>query len=333
MSEAAYPASDLRLVDAFRGKRVLVLGVLMLDRYLWGRVERISPEAPVPVVDVERETFSLGGAANVAHNLAALGAEPLLLGVVGDDATGARLRAELARAGVRDEHLVADLERRTTVKTRIIAHQQQVVRADEEDTEAVAGALLRRLTDAVERLVPEADAVIVSDYGKGVIEPGLLQPAISLARAHRLSVSVDPKEKHFPSYQGATVITPNQLEAGQAFGRRITDEASLFAAGWGLREQLDLDCVLITRGPDGMSLFERGGRHTHLPTVAREVYDVTGAGDTVVSVFALALAARADFVTAARLANHAAGQVIRHAGTAVCPPEVLKASLADTAGE
>jgi len=333
VTDAPSLASDLRFVDAFRGKRVLVLGDVMLDRYLWGRVERISPEAPVPVVDVERETFSLGGAANVAHNLAALGAEPLLLGMVGDDAGGARLSAELARAGVRAEHLVADLERRTTVKTRIIAHQQQVVRADEEDTDAVAGPTLRRLAAAVERLVPESDAVIISDYGKGVIEPELLRPAIALARQHRLSVSVDPKEKHFPSYQGATVITPNQLEAGQAFGKRITDEASLLEAGWGLRERLDLDCVLVTRGPDGMSLFERGGRHTRLPTVAREVYDVTGAGDTVVSVFALALAARADFVTAARLANHAAGQVIRHAGTAVCPPEDLKASLSRGAGE
>jgi rfaE bifunctional protein kinase chain/domain len=333
VTAASNPTSDLRLVDDFRGKRVLVLGDVMLDRYLWGRVERISPEAPVPVVDVDRETFSLGGAANVAHNLAALGAEPLLLGVTGDDAAGERLAAELARAGVRADHLVADLERRTTVKTRIIAHQQQVVRADEEDTDPVTGAAWRRLADALNRLVPAADAVIVSDYGKGVIEPELLRAAIALARESRLSVSVDPKEKHFPSYQGATVITPNQLEAGQAFGKRITDEAGLLEAGWGLRERLDLDCVLVTRGPDGMSLFERSGRHTHLPTVAREVYDVTGAGDTVVSVFALALAARADFVTAARLANHAAGQVIRHAGTAVCPPEELKASLARGAEE
>ncbi len=328
MSDATPLASDLRLIDAFRGKRILVIGDVMLDRYLWGKVERISPEAPVPVVEVVRETFSMGGAANVAHNLSALGAEAWLVGVIGDDPAGARLAGELMRAGVRGEGLIRDLERRTTVKTRIIAHQQQVVRADEEDTDPLAGPLLRRVVDAVERQVPEVDGLVLSDYGKGVIEPDVLRPAITLARAQGLCVSVDPKERHFASYQGATVITPNQQEAGQAYGRRITDEASLAEVGWGLRERLDLDCVLVTRGADGMSLFERGGRYAHLPTVAREVYDVTGAGDTVVSVFALALAAGADFVTAARLANHAAGQVIRHAGTAVCTPSELKASLA-----
>jgi D-beta-D-heptose 7-phosphate kinase/D-beta-D-heptose 1-phosphate adenosyltransferase len=229
---------------------------------------------------------------------------------------------------VRTETVVADPERRTTVKTRILAHQQQVVRADEEDTEPVRGPALRRLMDAIERLAAGVDAVVVSDYGKGVVHPETIRPAISLARAHGVSVSVDPKENHFASYQGATVLTPNQHEAGQAFGRRVVDQESLAEVGWGLRERLDLECIVITRGPEGMSLFERGGRTTHIPTVAREVFDVTGAGDTVVGVLALALAAGADFVTAASLANHAAGRVIRHAGTAVVSPEELKASFA-----
>jgi D-beta-D-heptose 7-phosphate kinase/D-beta-D-heptose 1-phosphate adenosyltransferase len=327
VSTAVPQVADLRLVDAFRGKRLLVVGDCMLDRYLWGRVERISPEAPVPIVQVERESWSLGGAANVAHNLAALGAEPVLVAIVGEDAAAATLRTELRRRGVRDDALVADAERRTTVKTRIIAHQQQVVRADEEDTDDVVGPPLRRLVEQIERALPAVDAVVVSDYGKGVIQAETLRVAIGGAAARDLTISVDPKENHFPSYRGVTVITPNQYEAGNAFGRRIIDDETLREVGWGLQERFEIACVVITRGAEGMSLFERGGRYTHLPTAAREVFDVTGAGDTVVGVFALALAAGAAFVAAARLANHAAGEVIRHAGTAVATPEDLKAAL------
>jgi len=333
VTTASASASEIRRIDGFRGKRVLVLGDAMLDRYLWGRVERISPEAPVPVVEVERETYSLGGAANVAHNITALGGEAVLVSVCGEDASAERLRAALHRAGVRSETLVTDAERRTTVKTRILAHQQQVVRADEEDTDPVRGTALRRLVDTLERVAPDVDAVVVSDYGKGVVHPDTIRPAVTIARANGVSVSVDPKESHFASYQGVTVLTPNQYEAGQAYGRRVTDEESLAEVGWGLRDRYDVECVVITRGPDGMALFERGGRVTHLPTVAREVFDVTGAGDTVVGVLALALAAGADFVTAASLANHAAGRVIRHAGTAVVSPEELKASFAPVGTE
>jgi D-beta-D-heptose 7-phosphate kinase/D-beta-D-heptose 1-phosphate adenosyltransferase len=243
------------------------------------------------VVDVERESFSRAARPTWRTTSRPLGGEAVLLSVVGEDASGEQLRSALARAGVRAESIVADPERRTTVKTRILAHQQQVVRADEEDTEPVRGPALRRLHAALERLVPEVDAIVVSDYGKGVVHPDTIQPAISLARANRITVSVDPKQDHFSSYQSATLLTPNQLEAGQAFGRRITDEETLAEAGWGLRERYDLECLVITRGAGGMSLFEREGRYTHLPTVAREVFDVTGAGDTVVAVMALALAA------------------------------------------
>jgi D-beta-D-heptose 7-phosphate kinase/D-beta-D-heptose 1-phosphate adenosyltransferase len=317
-----------RWVDALAGRRLVVLGDVMLDRYLWGRVERISPEAPVPVVEVERETYTLGGAANVAHNIAALGGAPRLVGVVGEDAAGERLRAELSARGLSDADLVLDPGRRTTVKTRIVAHQQHVVRADEEDRYPTGGAVTRRLVEAVERLLPEADALVVSDYGKGVIEPGVLVPAMGAALGLGLTVSVDPKENHFSFYKGATVITPNLAEAGLAYGRRLVDEATLVEAGHALRERLDLECALVTRGAEGMSLFLRDGRHVHLPTVAREVFDVTGAGDTVVAVLSQALAAGADLITAARLANHAAGEVIRHSGTAVVEPEALKLSLA-----
>jgi rfaE bifunctional protein kinase chain/domain len=311
------------LVPRFRGRRLVVFGDLMLDRYLWGRVERISPEAPVPVVSIDRESFSLGGAANVAHNLASLGAAPRLVGPVGDDAAGRALADDLAARGVDVSGLVVDRARRTTVKTRVIAHQQQVVRTDEEDLHDVAGTAAQALDEALEG----AEGVIVSDYGKGAITAAGLARLLAAAKARRVPVSVDPKETHFFSYGGAAVLTPNVHEAGRSFGRTLRDEATLLAAGQGLRERLDADAMLITRGAEGMSLFERGGRVTHLPTVAREVFDVTGAGDTVVGVYALALAGGAEPPLAAFLANHAAGLVIRHAGTAVTTPGELLASL------
>ncbi|MGH7730961.1 MAG: D-glycero-beta-D-manno-heptose-7-phosphate kinase [Candidatus Eiseniibacteriota bacterium] len=322
--------SALRAIIArFAGRRLLVLGDLMLDRYLWGRVDRISPEAPVPVVEVERETFTLGGAGNVAANLQALGAEPVLVGAVGEDEEGARLMETLRQRGVPVEGVVRDPSRPTTVKTRIIAHAQQVVRADRESRADLDGPALAALTGRLEAEIVRCEGMVVSDYGKGVITGRSLERALSLARARKLAVSVDPKESHIDAYRGVTILTPNQHEAGYMQGRRIVDDASLKEVGWGLQKRLDAEAVLVTLGAEGMSLFEKGGRYTHLPTVAREVYDVTGAGDTVVSVVALALAAGADFPTASRLSNHAAGVVIREVGTAVCTPAQLEASLAD----
>lgn len=317
------------VIARFAGRRIAVLGDCMLDRYLWGRVERISPEAPVPVVEIERESFTLGGAGNVAANLRALGAEPLLLGVVGEDEDGRRLRAAFAERGLDTRGVVGDPARPTTVKTRIVAHSQQVVRADRESRADLDGAALERLKRVVEGELPGCEGLVVSDYGKGVIHPGTLAGALAIARTRGFAVSVDPKEGHIDAYRGVSILTPNQHEAGWMQGRRITDEAGLLEVGWGLQQRLDAAAVLVTRGPEGMSLFERGGRTTHLPTVAREVYDVTGAGDTVVSVVALALAAGADFPDACRLANHAAGIVIREVGTATCTREELLASLAD----
>ena len=318
----------LGLVDRFAGRRLLVLGDLMLDHYLWGHCERISPEAPVPVVEVQRETSSLGGAGNVAANLAALGAEPVLVGLVGDDARAQTLFEAFASRGVDTRAIVRDGSRPTTMKTRIIAHSQQVVRADWESRADVDGPALQALLGTLERELPRCHGLIVSDYGKGVVTRAVLEQAIGLARAKKLRVSVDPKESHIDSYRSVSIMTPNQHEAGYVMGQRISDEASLLAVGRGLQKRVDADAVLITRGPDGMSLFEKSGRTTHLPTVAREVFDVTGAGDTVVSVVALALAAGADYPEACYLANHAAGVVIREVGTATCPPGELRASLA-----
>lgn len=321
-------ASQARpFVARFAGRRLLVLGDLMTDRYLWGRVERISPEAPVPVVSIDRETESLGGSANVAHNLASLGARVELIGLVGDDDAGRRLKDALTERGVDASGLAVDRTRRTTVKTRVIAHQQQVVRTDHEDAEDAHGDAERRLVDAIERAVPLTEAVIVSDYGKGVITQATL--AAVLAAAHRagVPVCVDPKETHFFNYRGVAVLTPNVHEAGRAFGRTLRTDELLKEAGASLRARLEADALLVTRGPDGMSLFEKSGEATHLPTVAREVFDVTGAGDTVVAVYALALASGANAKTSAFLANHAAGLVIRHAGTAVTTREELLAAL------
>lgn len=330
MSTPAFDLAALEaLVTGFAGRRIAVLGDCMLDRYLWGRVERISPEAPVPVVELERETSALGGAGNVAANLRALDAEPLLLTVVGEDDDGRRLREEFARRGLDPRGIVTDPERPTTVKTRIVAHAQQVVRADRESRADLMGPALERLLAVAERELPGCSGLVVSDYGKGVVHPGTLAIALDTARRAGFAVSVDPKESHIDEYRGVSILTPNQHEAGWAQGRRVTDDASLREVGWGLQQRLDAAAVLITRGSEGMSLFERGGRYTYLPTVAREVYDVTGAGDTVVSVVALALAAGAGFPAACLLANHAAGLVIREVGTATCSRAELLASLAD----
>ena len=318
------------IVARFSGRRILVLGDLMLDRYLWGRVERISPEAPVPVVEIERESFTLGGAGNVAANLRSLGAQAVLAGVVGSDADGETLRRTLGERGVDTRLVIADPERPTTVKTRIIAHSQQVVRADRESRADIGGHARAQLLDGLSEELARCDGMIVSDYGKGVITAAVLERAIGDAHTRGVHVSVDPKESHIDAYRSVGILTPNQYEAGGVMGRRIVDEASLLEVGWGLQKRLDAGAVLVTRGPQGMSLFERGGRSTHLPTVAREVYDVTGAGDTVVSVVALALAAGADYPTACYLANHAAGIVIREVGTTACTPEQLLASVDGT---
>jgi len=282
----------------------------------------------VPVVEVQKESSSLGGAGNVAANLTALGAEPVLVGLVGEDDRASRLFDAFADRGVDTRAIVRDPSRPTTMKTRIIAHSQQVVRADWESRADVEGPALKTLLATLERELPKCHGMIVSDYGKGVVTRAVLEKAIGIAKAKKLKVCVDPKESHIDAYKGVSILTPNQLEAGYVMGQRITDETSLMSVGWGLQKRLDVDCALVTRGADGMSLFERAGRYTHLPTVAREVFDVTGAGDTVASVVALALAAGADYPEACYLANHAAGVVIREVGTATCSPGDLRTSLA-----
>ena len=316
-------------VASFRGRRVVVIGDVILDRYLWGSATRVSPEAPVLVVDVDREELRLGGAANVAQNVKALGATPVLIGVVGQDAAAQSLRRELhAREIDSDGGLLVDPNRRTSLKTRIIALNQQVLRADEESREPLSSGVAEELWLRVERELPEAAGILISDYGKGVVTAALLRLLLPELTRRGIPSAVDPKEEHFQSYRGVTVITPNLAEASQAWGRRIRNHEELLEAGHGLRQKLGVGAVLITRGEEGMSLFT-AGEHTHFPTRARRVFDVTGAGDTVVATIATALAAGVPLPEACVLANHAAGLVVAELGTAVATAPKLIESLED----
>ena len=314
------------LVAAMRDKRVLVVGDLMLDEFVWGRVSRISPEAPVPVVEVTGQSFHLGGAGNVAANVRSLGGTAVLTALVGRDPAGARVREALAAEGVVARLVDAGASRRTTLKTRIVAHGQQVVRADQEDTGDAPRALETALVAALRSELGGADALVVSDYEKGVVTAGLLRRILPLARRMRVPVLVDPKPRHFRLYRGASVVTPNQLETEQVTGLRLVGPAELAAAGRRILSRLGCRAVLVTRGEHGMSLFERGRPPCHVPAAAREVFDVTGAGDSVIATFALALGAGASFVEAAALSNAAASVVVGKLGTAqATPAELLQA--------
>jgi D-beta-D-heptose 7-phosphate kinase/D-beta-D-heptose 1-phosphate adenosyltransferase len=309
-----------------RGRRVLVLGDLMLDEFIWGKVARISPEAPVPVVEVTGQSFHLGGAGNVAANLRALGGDAVLVGVIGQDAAGERVREALRAAGVVPALAVSDGERPTTVKTRIVAHHQQMVRADREVTDDVTGILEAAVIAGLREHLPACGAVLVSDYQKGVVTAGVMRAVRTGARRLGVPVLVDPKVPHFSRYRGVTLVTPNQLEAERATGVRIRSDADLGLAGQRLLKLLGGGAALITRGEQGMSLFEAGRRPVHIATAARAVFDVTGAGDTVIATLALALCAGAPLREAAGLANRAASVVVGKVGTATATAaEVLEA--------
>jgi len=316
-----------KLIKSMQGSRVLVLGDVMLDEFIWGRVARISPEAPVPVVEVTGQSFHLGGAGNVASNVRALGGGAVLAGVVGADNAGQRVRDALKAAGVETRLAVTEGGRPTTMKTRIIAHNQQVVRADREQSDEIPDALEARLLADVRETLPSCHALILSDYQKGVVTPRLTRAVVALARRRRIPVLVDPKVRHFALYRRVTLVTPNQQEAEEATGLRVRTAADLQAVGRRLLELLDCSAALVTRGEHGMSLFERGRPPLHVPTAAREVFDVTGAGDTVIATLGLALGAGAPLPDAARLANYAAGVVVGKLGTATATPEELQAAV------
>jgi D-beta-D-heptose 7-phosphate kinase/D-beta-D-heptose 1-phosphate adenosyltransferase len=317
------------IVNSFRSKNILIVGDIILDHYIFGKVNRISPEAPVPVVDVARESFMLGGAANVANNIIALGGNAAVAGIIGKDRAGDVVRRLLTEAGIGCEGLVED-DRPTTVKTRVIAHNQQVVRFDREDSCQLDGKPLALFLEYIRRALPRFDAVIISDYRKGVINAALVNAIVRFAGQRDTFVAVDPKVGHFDLYKKVSIITPNIMEASQGSGIEISDEKSLVAAGRTLLSKLACRSVLITRGEEGMSLFERDGRGvriTHIPTAAVRVFDVTGAGDTVIAAFTLAHAAGASLHDAAIISNHAAGIVVGEVGAAVASPDRLLGSL------
>ncbi len=316
-----------RILADWGGHRILVLGDVMLDEYLWGSVSRISPEAPVPVVEIVKESIKLGGAANVALNVKSLGDKPVLVGIAGDDMNGDRMMHALKEAGITSEGIFMDNHRRTTVKTRVIAHNQQVVRADREDTEEISEKLEKEILNLVRGRINEIGGVIISDYGKGVITLNLLTELIALCKESRVFIAVDPKETHFMNYRQVSLITPNHHEAGFVYGKRIKDEAILEEVGWGLLKKLNVEALLITRGEKGMSLFESNRTLTHFPTKAKKVYDVTGAGDTVISAFTCAFSAGANYKEAALISNHAAGIVVGEVGTAQVSKEELFGDL------
>ncbi|MBI3798677.1 MAG: D-glycero-beta-D-manno-heptose-7-phosphate kinase [Deltaproteobacteria bacterium] len=319
-------------LDRFPQVRVLVIGDLMLDCYIWGQVKRISPEAPVPVVQVTHESIHAGGAGNVVANIRSLGGKVEACGSVGRDQAGRRLVQELSNIGAGIAGVIASQLTTTISKTRIIAHtqhqsQQQVVRLDHEQSDALDRRVRARMRAFVEQQMHECNVVIISDYGKGAIDAELLAFLAAWRQHHSFVYLIDPKQRNFAHYRGASLVKPNKEEAGLAAGIEIRNETELRQAGDRLLDLWQAESVLVSRGAEGMSLFKRHGKAQHFPTMAREVFDVTGAGDTVLATCALALGAGATLEEATILANHAAGIVVGKVGTANVSPAELTAAL------
>jgi D-beta-D-heptose 7-phosphate kinase/D-beta-D-heptose 1-phosphate adenosyltransferase len=311
-----------------RRSHIAVLGDVMLDEFIWGEVTRISPEAPVPVVNIQRESTRLGGAANVLANIAALGATARVVGVVGNDSAAEKLRAALRDQGSKqgEESLIVDEQRPTTIKTRIIAHNQMVVRADREHRAQVNGSVEGRIIEVMKEVLAHADALVISDYDKGVVTPRVLGEILPLAY-QRIPVLVDPKIRNFDSYRPATVVTPNHHEALRLTNSEEDTDEGLKIAAAKIRQRLACDAVLITRGDRGMMLIQGDNDPVCIGTAAREVFDVTGAGDTVIATLATAMAAGASMKEAAVLANHAAGIVVGKLGTATATSQEVISSF------
>ncbi|MFA5839932.1 MAG: D-glycero-beta-D-manno-heptose-7-phosphate kinase [Candidatus Margulisiibacteriota bacterium] len=315
------------LIPRMQGKKVLVFGDLMLDEHIWSNVTRISPESPVPIADVQRITHVPGGCGNVAVNIAALGGYPYLIGIIGKDSSGSKLHKALKMAHVPTQYLIEDAERPTILKSRIIAGSQQVVRVDREDRTDISPELKNRIIKQLKQIIPLADAVIISDYGKGIVTEEIAQTIISLCKKKHTPVAVDPKGEDYSKYRNATIITPNQKEAALASNIPIHILRDVHKAGKKLLKQTLADYILITRGKDGMSLFPKKTKELNIPTLAREVFDITGAGDTVIATLSLACAAGAGMISAVILANMAASVVVGKIGTTPCYKIELEEAL------
>lgn len=322
-----------KFLTRMKGKKVLVIGDLMIDQYIWGDVSRVSPEAPVPVVGVSQETLRLGGAANVVNNVISLGGAVEICGIAGDDQMGRWLVREFEKKSVGARGVILEGDRPTTIKTRIIAHNQQVVRFDREVTSPVKRDTEKIILGMITSLLPECGAIVISDYAKGVITPTLLKKAVSAAIDAGVPIAVDPKSNHFAMYRGVTVLTPNLFEAAAGAGMVIGSIQDLEEAGNRIISNLDCPYLIITRGDQGMTLFTRGQKPQHIPAVSREVYDVTGAGDTVVATIALALAAGLTMEDSARLSNVAAGVVVGEVGTVPITRDQMKVRFRELEGQ
>lgn len=314
-------------IDRFPDSEVLVIGDIILDEYIWGNVSRISPEAPVPVVEIEQETKRLGGAANVVNNIMALGGQSTLCGVVGNDDTGREIIDTINGMGLITDGIIMDPKRHTSIKTRVVAHNQQVVRFDRETRRSIDRDSIEQLLAFLKGRVEAIDAIIVADYGKGVISSELMKGLRDLVIDTDIIIAVDPKTDHFEYYKGIDIITPNHHEAGSFCRFEIVDKESLLRAGRQMLNDLDCGSVLITQGKDGMTLFEKEGDPCHIPTIARKVFDVSGAGDTVIGTMCLGLASGMDRKSAAIISNFAAGIVVGEVGTSVVTAEQLKSVI------
>jgi D-beta-D-heptose 7-phosphate kinase/D-beta-D-heptose 1-phosphate adenosyltransferase len=319
------------LLSQVRGKKVLVVGDLMIDQYIWGAVTRVSPEAPVPVVGITGETLRLGGAANVANNIINLEGKVELCGVLGDDQMGRWLLSDLNEKGVGVRGVITVPQRPTTVKTRVIAHDQQVVRVDKEVTTSLEISDERLLLGSAESFLGECGCVVVSDYAKGVTTATLIHKLISMAKQYGVPIAVDPKVVHFSTYRNVTVLTPNLLEAAAGSGIIIDSIDALIKAGQTIVEKLNCEYLIVTRGDQGMTLFTGLDDVTHIPVDSQHVYDVTGAGDTVISTLSLALAGGLPMMEAAYLANVAAGVVVGEVGTVPISADMMLLRLKDLA--
>jgi len=313
-------------LNTLKNKKILVIGDIMLDKYIWGNVSRISPEAPVQVVDVKRETHVPGGAANTANNISSLGAKSFIAGIVGNDQEKDTLLKELTKRNINSEGIITDSKKPTITKTRIMAHNQQLLRVDYEDKAYIDNDFENKIINFVNKVIDEIDLIIISDYAKGIITPNLIKQLIEITQQKNKKIIIDPKPKHKNFFKGVDLITPNHKEAAEMAGIKETRDEDIQKIGKKLIEDLNSN-VLITRGKKGMALFEKNGEITNIPTVAKEVYDVSGAGDTVTACLGLAIAANATLKDAAIIANHAAGIVVGKVGTATCTIEELKKSI------
>ncbi len=313
----------LKIISKFKQVNILVIGDIILDRYVWGKADRLSPEAPVPVVWANRENYLLGGAANVAFNLSSLGVKSAISGVAGRDFYSKQIEGLMKKEKINNSLVLNIQGRPTTLKTRVIARHQQVVRIDWESSEELSLKINRKIVNSIRRNIDKFDTVVIEDYGKGVINPHILEEVLDICKKKKKSVAVDPKEEHFDFYKGVTVLTPNLKEAQSAANFKVKGRKELNLLGEVLLEKLYPEALLVTLGEEGMRLFLKRGGSFHLPTYALDVFDVSGAGDTVIAVFASALSAGASFLEAAFLSNFAAGIVVSRLGASAVSPSEL----------